>query len=157
MSQLNRQICKIGLIITSIIGVSTPAPAQLGDKVDTIDQLAVKTKLTKKPPVAHKDYSVHELTDGVVSIREYADKENKVFALAWDTLSQPDLSLLLGKYFDDFSVSVTHGGRPYGRPTQSEVRGEYVTVVKWGPMRAAHGKAYLHNDLPSGVKPEDIQ
>ncbi|MBM4251531.1 MAG: DUF2844 domain-containing protein [Deltaproteobacteria bacterium] len=157
MQVITHRLRGLLFVLTMSSFVSSPSFGQLGDKVASIDLLATKTKLTKKPPVPYKNYTVYELSDGTLTIREYADKDGKIFAVAWDALSHPDLSLLLGTYFDDFSVSVTHGGRPYGRPSQSEVRGEHVTVIKWGHMRAAHGKAYLHSDLPSDLKPEAIE
>jgi Protein of unknown function (DUF2844) len=131
--------------------------AQLGDKTSTIDQLASKTKLSVKPVVTQKNYTIHELSDGVLTIKEYANKDGRIFAITWDGLSHPDLALLLGSYFEDFSQSVTHGGRPYGRTSQSEVRGEHVSVLKWGQMRSAHGKAYLHDELPQGLTIENIE
>jgi hypothetical protein len=157
MKFFGRKLTKAAFFLIAGYGFATPSIAQLGDKIQSIDALATKTKLITKPPVSHKNYTLHELSDGTLTIREYADKDGRIFAVAWDGMSHPDLSMLLGSYFEDFSASVTHGGRPYGRPTQSEVQGEHVTVVKWGHMRSAHGKAFLHGDLPSAVKSEDIQ
>ena len=137
--------------------ISEVARAQLGEKVEAIDKLAKKLGSARQAVRTQLNFTVHEVVNPGLTLREYTDKDGVIFAVAWDGLSQPDLAPILGSYFEDFSQNISQSPKPFGRKSQSEVQGEKVTVVKWGHMRSAHGKAFVAAKLPEGVKAEDIQ
>ena len=122
-----------------------------------IDKLAKKLGSARQAVRKQVNFTVHEVVNPGLTLREYTDKEGVIFAVAWDGISQPDLAPILGSYFEDFSQNISQSPKTFGRKAQSEVRGEKVTVVKWGHMRSAHGKAFVAAKLPEGVKAEDIQ
>ena len=137
--------------------VSEVAPAQLGEKAEALDKLAKKLGSARQAVRTQVNFTVHEVVNPSLTLREYADKDGVIFAVAWDGLTQPDLAIILGSYFEDFSQNMSQSSKPFGRKAQSEVQGEKVTVVKWGHMRSAHGKAFVAAKLPEGVKSDDIQ
>ena len=101
-------------------------------------------------------YAVHELRSptGAV-VREFASPSGKVFAVAWQASSLPDLRQLLGSYFDEFQKAAALSRRLGRAPLFVQHSG--LVVQLGGHMRSFTGRAYLPDQLPSGVRLEDIQ
>src|SRR4051812_2811446 len=75
----------------------------LGDDEASIgkDRQALKAK---KPEVYSKDkYSIHEIQLPGRIVKEYLSRGGRVFAVTWRGASQPDLAVLLGSYFKEYS------------------------------------------------------
>ena len=145
----------LGLVVAS--GWSTVSFATLGEKIDSVDAVAKKFGGARQAARQQPNFSIHEVTNPNLTLREYANKEGIIFAVAWDGLNHPDLSSILGSYFEDFSQGLANQSKNRSRASHSEVSGEKITVIKWGHMRSAHGKAFIKSLLPSGVTAEDIQ
>lgn len=147
------------ILITSLavtaLGVSTLAHAALGDTVESVQ--ADKATMRAKAQVSRGagDYTVHEiqLPSGTV-VREYASSDGKIFAIAWEGPSLPDIKQLLGKYFQRYA-SAMEGRRPAQR--HAVVRQQDLVVQSHGRMGAFSGHAYLPQALPQGVSPEALQ
>ncbi len=102
------------------------------------------------------DYTVHELRspDGVV-VREFAAASGRIFAVSWQGPSLPDLQKLLGPYFGDFQQAVqAQSGRKARGPLFIQQNG--LTVQLGGHMRSYVGRAYLSDELPAGVRLEEM-
>jgi hypothetical protein len=90
------------------------------------------------------------------AVREYIAPNGIVFAVAWNGITQPDLSILLGSYHNDYQSTVKSESRVLGRKSRS-IRGNRVVVEHWGQMRNLSGRAYDPSLIPGGVSLEDIQ
>ena len=103
-------------------------------------------------------YMAHEIqsANGTV-IREYASPSGKVFAVSWRGPWMPDMHQLLGQYFEQYSQAMQSqsGTRMRRGPLRIELPGLVVTLG--GRPRSYVGRAYLPNDLPEGVRAEDLQ
>lgn len=101
-------------------------------------------------------YTIHELHSptGAV-VREFVSPSGKVFAIAWQSPSLPDLRQLLGPYFDEFQKAAALSQRPGRAPLFVEHSG--LVVQLGGHMRNFAGRAYLPDQMPGGTRAEDIR
>ncbi len=107
--------------------------------------------------MSHAQFTVHEFTYGGTRVREYANANGIVFAIAWDGLSHPDLSALLGRYYADYKIQMrAQPGRMKGARF-SRVNARNLVVEHGGHMRNLRGRAYDQTLFPSGVTVRDIQ
>lgn len=133
-----------------------PTFAVLGEDVSSVqvDQAHINASLRV---VQGQNFSVHELRSPAGNvIREYASPSGKVFAVAWQGPSIPDMKQLLGSHFEEFQqaarVQNRHGGHG---PLIIQHPG--LVVELGGHMRSFVGRAYLPDEMPSQVRSEDIR
>jgi Protein of unknown function (DUF2844) len=133
-----------------------PAKAALGSDVASVeaDQAQMRGSVVLKQTGA---FNVHEIkAPSGTLVREYVSSAGTVFAVAWNGPFLPDLHQLLGSYFDQYSAGVKAEKATYvGRhPLSLQLPGLVVQMT--GHVRDYHGQAYLPNQLPHGVKAEDL-
>jgi len=101
-------------------------------------------------------YSVHELRSpaGVV-VREFATSSGKIFAVSWHGPWPPDLQHLLGEHFAQFQQAMQS---PNGRVAHGPltIQQGNLVVELGGHMRDFVGRAYLADQVPTGVRAEEI-
>ena len=131
--------------------------AGLGQTSASIDQdhqvFQAKTRTQKMQTY----YTVYELKRDGLTLKEFEDKNGKIFALSWVGISHPDLSNLLGEYFYDYQnalvqVRPTPGHRRFGK-----FQGKNIVIEKSGLMGQSHGRAYLPQAIPKNVSLDEIQ
>jgi hypothetical protein len=102
-------------------------------------------------------YSVQEIqTPTGVTVREFVSPAGKVFAIVWQGPWPPDLHQLLGSYFTQYQQAAQAPKQRAGRAPVS-IRQENLVVEHAGHMRSFAGRAYLTDQLPSGVTTESIR
>jgi len=102
-------------------------------------------------------YAVHEIqTPTGTTVREYMSASGKVFAVAWKGPWPPDLQQLLGTYFSQFQQAAQSAKQRAGR-TPLAIHQSNLVVERSGHMRSWMGRAYLSNQLPSGMSVESIR
>lgn len=144
------------LIIPLCVTLSSlPSFAALGGDVSSVrnDQAHINASLRTTQMSA---YSLHELraTSGTV-VREFASPSGRVFAVSWQGPSHPDLRQLLGPFFENFRQALkAQNRRPVGGPVFVQQDGLVVEIA--GHMRSIRGRAYLLDQLPAGVRTEDL-
>ncbi|MEO8303238.1 MAG: DUF2844 domain-containing protein [Betaproteobacteria bacterium] len=133
--------------------VALPASAALGGDAVTIDADAAQLQGRMKIARVQR-YAVHEIESphGTV-VREYVSPAGKVFGVAWNGPTLPDLRQVLGPYFDTYVEAVRK--RAARGPVQIAVPG--LVVQSSGHMRAFVGSAYLPEGLPQGVAAEEVR
>jgi hypothetical protein len=104
----------------------------------------------------HEAYTVRTVQSETTTVREFVAPSGIVFAVAWNGITQPDLSILLGSYNDDYQSTLNRENRARGRRIRS-VRANRVIVEHWGQMRNLSGRAYDPSLVPGGVSLEEIQ
>jgi hypothetical protein len=120
-----------------------PAPASLGGDITTVqaDQMRM-----------------HEIqAPNGVAVREFVSPAGKVFGVAWQGTTHPDLRQVLGTYFDQFrqAVQTERSRHPGHGPLSIQTPG--LVVQLGGHMRAFAGRAYVPQMMPTGVRAEEIR
>lgn len=92
----------------------------------------------------------HTTPEGV-SVRQFLSVTGLVFAVAWEGSVLPDMERLLGGHFPLYQNALLQRKRSVRVDTPS------LVLESGGMMRAFVGRAYLPNQLPTGVAAVDIQ
>jgi hypothetical protein len=129
------------------------AAAALGAAEASVQSDAVQLRGSIKV-TEHASYRLHEiqLPSGTL-VREFAGSDGKVFAIAWNGPTVPNLRQTLGQYFDNYvaAAKAKHGGHHQLRIQESN-----LVVQAGGHMRAFSGRAYLPQSVPAGVSIGDL-
>jgi hypothetical protein len=167
----NRWFVLVLILLFSQALTWSNAHASLGGSIDSIesDRKALSGRLSKIAPTGVSErFTVHEIAQGSSTIREYALPDGTVFAVTWRGMTQPDLSVLFGSYFNDYQNALASMnqagvlGTPETRHIQRRgraarvVRGQNIVVERSGHMRDVRGKAYVPRLMPRDVLPEDL-
>jgi hypothetical protein len=130
-----------------------PAGAALGQPHESVkfDRQLMKGSLATREM---RGYSVEEITreDGAI-LREFVSPQGQIFGIAWEGMTMPNLTQLLGPSADAFQKA-TEG--PHHRGRLSVHVGQLV-VETGGHMRAFRVHAYRLDLLPSGVSEDVVQ
>ena len=157
MTDMKRRLLgPLGNFLTTtfcMMAISVCCFAALGGDINSVqaDQAQMKAERRVTQSAA---YQLHELRaqSGTV-VREFVSPQGKVFGVAWQGPSVPDLKQLLGTYYDEFATNAprrrVHGPVRISTP-------EFV-IQSGGHQRALTGRAYVPGMIPSGVKLEEIK
>jgi hypothetical protein len=132
------------------------AGATLGESVDSVASDRKASSAVQHATTTRNGYTVQEFTSEANAVREYVSPSGVVFAVAWNGLSQPDLTSLLGTYVDEYQQALRQTPSQKGK-RHSQVRAKRVIVEKWGHMRNLQGRAYISALIPSGVNINEIK
>jgi hypothetical protein len=133
-----------------------PGRATLGESADSIasDQKALAA--VRPSPTIRNGYTVQEISSDSVVVREYVSPTGIVFAIAWQGLIHPDLTLLLGSHAREYEEALRQTSHQPGR-RHLHVKSNNIIVEKWGQMRNLQGRAYVPALLPPGLSIDAIQ
>jgi hypothetical protein len=147
----------IRLILFLWAGIALPAYAELGGDESGIakDAAVIRMELRAVVP-SETRYRMHELRDTAqnISVRQYANPDGKVFGVAWDGPTKPDLSQLLGPYFTRYTNAAA--GHSLVRQLRSIDQPDFVLRVS-GHMRHFTGSAWVPNLVPANVDPTEVK
>ncbi len=148
---------KIFLSAILLIAVGLPCLAALGETVASVATDQQKFQMRRQIRQA-QNYSVHIMTDdnGTV-INEFATAGGIVFGVSWQGPVIPDLSQLLGRHFGTFQAQVLSESKIRARRRGAVTHNGNLIVESGGHPRDYRGRAYLTDQLPSGVTQEAIQ
>ncbi|HET9784829.1 MAG TPA: DUF2844 domain-containing protein [Terriglobales bacterium] len=90
-----------------------------------------------------------------VELRAYVDRNGNVFGLAWQGVSAPDLSQLLGARFAAYRQALARQSPRRRGPVAIAVPGMVVQLS--GHMRDLRGRAWLTDAVPATLSPAVIQ
>ena len=144
-------------LLILLLGLRPESFAALGGDVTSVqaDQAHFRATLRSTRGEA---YSMQELRspDGTV-IHEYVSPAGKVFGVAWQGPWLPDMSQLLGTYFEQYQQAMQSmgSGRMGRRPIRIELPGLVVQLS--GHARSFSGQAYVPDMLPQGIAAGDIR
>ena len=145
------------MLLTAACFAVTAAPAfgALGGDASSIQADQAHINASRRVSQSNS-YAVYELQSPTGAlVREFVSSSGKVFAIAWQAPSMPDLRQLLGSYFDEFQKAAAQNHRPAHAPLFVQHSG--LVVQLGGHMRSFTGRAYLPEQLPSGARSEDIR
>ena len=132
------------------------AQAALGESADSVESDRTALSAVRRAATARDAYTIQEIKSDAATVREYVSSSGVVFAVAWNGLSHPDLTPLLGSYAGEYREALRQTPRKPGR-RHLQVKAERVVVEKWGHMRNLQGRAYVPALIPQGVSVDEIK
>lgn len=149
-----------GLMVgMALAGMTNPSSVfgALGGDVTSVEADRAKMEATMQT-TSRQLYTVHEMhTANNVTVREFVSPAGKVFGVAWEGASRPDMKQLLGVYFDQYTQAVQkQETKRVGRaPLLIQHTGFVMQMT--GHMRAFTGRAYIPQLVPAGVQIEELR
>ena len=150
----------LGLVLLSSVGAAmatlgrAPSPLPV---TSTAISVPVARMSAAAPVVLSSFYTLHEtrLENGT-TVREYATPDGLVFAVAWRGPVLPDLTVLLGGYFNTFKLETEQSRRLGKRGGSVNIERDDLVVRSNGRMRNFFGHAYAPALVPTDVNIKDV-
>jgi hypothetical protein len=144
------------LAAAAFVAATAPrvACATLGEPEVTVQTDVARALASIKFSQEREGYRVHEiqLPSGTV-MREFVGTDGKVFAVAWQGPTRPDLRQALGQYFDSYASAPRS---KFADRRHVQIQQGDLVVQAGGHMGALSGRAYLASAVPSGVNLGDL-
>lgn len=107
--------------------------------------------------VVRQQYDIQEIgAETGMRVREYLNRDGVVFAVSWNGPVLPDLQLLLGTRFEEYTTALAALNHP-GLHRSVRVVSSGLIVESGGHLRAYAGRAYLPALIPAGVPAADLR
>jgi hypothetical protein len=150
---------KLSYVLIFLIGSIPLSYAALGEPEASIEIDQKKLSGVRKDSVKKASYKVTSIEISGTNIRQYVSADGIVFAVAWDGLTHPNLTTLLGNYSNEYQkvLKQQRNYKKYGRRARQSVKANNVTVEKWGHMRNLQGRAFVPSLIPAGVSADEIK
>mgnify|MGYP006267443555 CR=1 FL=1 len=132
------------------------AQAVLGESAASVDSDRKALSAVKRSTEIRNTYTIQEFSSDSVIVREYVSSSGIVFGIAWNGLTHPDLTQLLGSYVSEYRDALQKIPRKSGT-RRLKVKTERIVVEKWGHMRNLRGRAYAPALVPSEVSVHEIR
>jgi len=146
----------IAVCMVSVVLFASGAEAFLGGRADSVSRDKQAFKTVQRSTTALNGYTVEEVVYEATSVREFVSPAGIVFAIAWNGYVHPELTQLLGSYWDEYSTSQQKALRKSGSRRQ-KLATDNIVVEKWGHMRNLHGRAYVPALVPEGLSTDEIK
>ena len=157
---LNQLRLLLGLLLAISAGAAT---ATLGQSPSVAGAAAASAavpaaKMQAVTPVAPSSlYTLHEVQlENGTSVREYATPAGIVFAVSWQGPVLPDLSALLGTYFNTFKLETERIRAAGRRGGPVSIAHSDLVIQSSGRMRNFFGHAYAPALIPAGLNIKDV-
>jgi len=159
-NSIKRKLCILFLgvgLSVSLLANAQQTQAALGESADSVESDRKALSAVKNATTVHNGYTVHEFALDGTFVREYVSPSGIVFGIAWNGLTYPNLTLLLGSYADEYEAALRQKPRSPGLKRQHILKTDRVVVEKWGHMRNLKGRAYVPALFPPGVSIDEIK
>ena len=157
---LNQLRLLLGLVLAVSAGAAT---ATLGQSpwaagAGAASSAVPAAKMQAVTPVAPSSlYTLHEVQlENGTSVREYATPAGIVFAVSWQGPVLPDLSALLGIYFNTFKQETERLRAAGRRGGPVSIEHPNLVIQSGGRMRNFFGHAYAPVLIPTGLNIKDV-
>jgi len=141
----------------ALLAIAQQAKATLGESVDSVASDQKSLSAVKRATTIRNGYTVHELALDGTFVREYVSPSGIVFGIAWNGLTYPDLTPLLGSYASEYQAAQRQTPRRAEHRRYQMVKTDRIIVEKWGHMRNLKGRAYAPALIPPGVSIDEIK
>ena len=155
MTKRNQVITRC-MAMVAVLASSQSAHAVLGGSAETITADRKALQAVHRATTPHNGYTVEEVVSDATTVREYVSPSGVVFGIAWNGYVHPDLALLLGSYWGEYSAARQKAPRMFGR-TRQRLATDNIVVERWGHMRNLQGRAYVPSLVPAGVCIDEIK
>jgi len=149
------------VLVGCLLMAAAPVHASLGGDGNSIASDAAAMQASTAPVAesnlsqTSSSYSVTKfVTPTGTTVREYTRPDGTVFGVGWQGHRPPDLSILLGPYYSEYtSAAALKSTRPMHR---SITHGPNSIVMMGGRMGHVSGRAYVPRLAPAGVDPNAV-
>jgi hypothetical protein len=143
----------LSALLALLLGAQ-PAWAALGENAASV--ATDQTRLLARARILRAaSHTMHELEVPTgTTVREYLNPGGTVFAVSWQGPFRPDLRQLLGSYYETY---LTAAGPRAARGGPINLRLPGLIIHMGGHQRAFYGRAYLIDQLPEGLTPDEIR
>jgi hypothetical protein len=146
----------IVILVIFVLAAARPAQATLGGNAESVELDIRNLTAVRGADTIRNSYTIQEIRYGETVVREYLSPSGVVFGIAWNGLTHPDLTQLLGPYLAEYDEALRQG-RGTGDRSRFQLKTKGLVVEKWGHMRDLQGRAYAPELIPSGVKVDEIR
>ena len=150
----------IGLVLTSAVGQSWAALGQApsAGAVPVSPSLAAGAKAQAAGRnVGVNRFTVHQTRlESGTTVMEYATPAGLVFAVSWRGPVLPDLSALLGVYFNTFKLETDKVRLAGRRGSSVKIERDGLIISSNGRMRDFFGYAYAPGLMPAGLDIKNV-
>lgn len=137
--------------------MATLGQAPLAFPASTVARVAPAKKLVSPSNPSSALYTLHEVQlENGTRVQEFATPAGIVFAVAWRGPVLPDLSALLGNYFQTFKAETEQVRLSGKRGSPANIQRDDVVIRSNGRMRNFFGYAYAPDLIPAGVRMTDV-
>ena len=140
-----------------VLAIAQQVGATLGESVDSVESDRKALSGVKRATTVRNGYTVQEFALDGTFVREYLSSSGIVFGIAWNGLTYPDLTPLLGSYAGEYQTALRQTPRKPGLRRDQVVKTDRVVVERWGHMRNLQGRAYAPALIPPGVSLDEIK
>ena len=157
---MKRKLYALFLCLSLSVAVLTTAPqvqAGLGESADSVASDRKALSAVQRASTVHNGYTVQEFASDATAVREYVSPAGIVFGIAWNGLTYPDLTPLLGSYASEYQEALRQTTRKPGLRRHQTVKTDRIVVQKWGHMRNLQGRAYAPALIPPEVSIDAIK
>lgn len=147
------------MVAMALAGITSPSPVfgSLGSDVTSVEADRAKMEATLQT-TSKQLYTIHEMhTANNVTVKEFVSPSGKVFGVAWEGASRPDMKQLLGVYFDQYTQAVQQQEAKRAGHGPLLIQQPGFVMQMTGHMRALTGRAYIPQLVPSGVQLEELR
>jgi hypothetical protein len=107
--------------------------------------------------VIGQQYDIQEIAaEPGMRVREYLNRNGVVFAVSWTAPVLPDLQLLLGAHFEEYTTALAALNHA-GLHRSVRIALSDLVVESGGHLRAYAGRAYLPALIPAGVSVAELR
>jgi len=133
--------------------------AALGELTNSIEKDRRALSAEKGVVKTVNEYTIYEIASASTTVREYVSPSGVIFGIAWNGLTHPDLTKLLGSYTAEYERALQQRHQLPGSSSRRhfQISTESIVVEKWGHMRNLQGRAYVPSLIPAGVSADDIK
>jgi hypothetical protein len=141
-----------------VLALPVPASASLGGDVSSVQTDQVRVQGAMMRVTSRDTFTIHEMRAATgTTIREYVSPSGKVFGVAWDGPTLPDLRQVLGAYFAPYLQAAQDAQKKRVGRGPRRIEGPTFVVEQSGHPRAFVGRAYVPQIVPAGVGPEAVR
>ena len=103
------------ILASLVLSIPRSAQATLGEPAASVESDRKALSAQPRTSTARGSYTVQEVVSDANTVREYVSSSGVVFAVAWNGLTHPDLTPLLGSYDGDYRQALQKTKRTPGR------------------------------------------
>ena len=143
----------------ALVAMSDPSPVSgaLGGDATSVESDRAKMEATLRT-TSRQLYTIHEMqAANNVVVREFVSPGGKVFGVAWQGASRPDLKQLLGTYFDQFNEAAKSQKTQRAGRAPLIIQQPGLVLEMGGHARSFFGRAYVPQMVPAGVRIEEVR
>jgi len=132
------------------------AYAALGDHRLAIESEQKQFSLNSHESKQQINFTVHIFSKPGLTIKEYEDKNGRIFAVTWLGIAHPDLQKILGEYLSEFQDAQLKIKLPHGQRRSGKISTDNIILERASTAGQVRGRAYIIKALPENVSLHDI-